>query len=114
MSDQATWMAVAVTDDIEEDDVIEVTVDGRPIAVYRTRAGYFASDGICTHEHSRLCEGFVFDNVIECGKHQGRFDVRTGAPKGAPVHVPLKTYPVRVVDGKIEIHVGGTAGDGAP
>jgi 3-phenylpropionate/trans-cinnamate dioxygenase ferredoxin component len=97
-----SWVAVASTADLDEDDVIEVIVGGRPLAIYHTKAGYFASDGICTHEHSRLCEGFVFDNIIECGKHQGRFDLRTGAPKGAPVHVPLKTYPVRVVEDKIE------------
>jgi nitrite reductase/ring-hydroxylating ferredoxin subunit len=97
------WVAVATIDNLERDDVIEVTVNGCAVALYQTKLGYFASDGICTHEHSRLCEGFVFDNIIECGKHQGRFDLRTGAPKGAPVHVALKTYPVRVVDDKIEI-----------
>lgn len=103
MSGLEPWVTVATTDDLEEDDVIEVTVNGCPVALYQTKLGYFASDGICTHEHSRLCEGFVFDNIIECGKHQGRFDLRTGAPKGAPVHLPLTTYPVRVVDDKIEI-----------
>jgi MocE subfamily Rieske [2Fe-2S] domain protein len=106
MSTDATWVTVATTDDLEEDDVIEVTVDGHALAVYRTKAGYFSSEAICTHENARLCEGFVFDNIIECPKHQGRFDVRTGAPKGAPVHVPLRMYPVRVVGDSIEVAVG--------
>ena len=103
MSGHDPWVAVANTDDLEEDDVIEVTVEGCPVALYQTKHGYFASDGICTHEHSRLCEGFVFDNIIECGKHQGRFDLRSGAAKGAPVHEPLQMYPVRVIDDTIEI-----------
>lgn len=104
------WFAVASTDDLEPDDVIEVTVEGQVLAVYQTKLGYFASDGICTHEYSRLCEGFVFDNIIECGKHQGRFDVRSGAAKGAPVHEPLRTYRVRVVDGAIELDVPAQVG----
>ena len=112
MSGDPRWVALADAEDLEPEDVIEVTVEGAAIAVYRTKEGYFASDGICTHEHSRLCEGFVFGNIIECGKHQGRFDVRTGAPKRAPVHLPLKTYPVRVVDEAIEIDVS-TLDDGA-
>jgi 3-phenylpropionate/trans-cinnamate dioxygenase ferredoxin subunit len=103
MTMSEAWTGVASTSELEEDDVIEVTVRGKVIAIYRTKLGYFASDGICTHQLSHLSEGFVFDNVIECAKHQGRFDVRTGAPKGAPVHVPLKTYPVRVVGSGIEI-----------
>jgi 3-phenylpropionate/trans-cinnamate dioxygenase ferredoxin component len=111
MTTSEAWTGVASTTDLEEDDVIEVTVRGKIIAIYRTRLGYFASDGICTHQLSRLSEGFVFDNIIECAKHQGRFDVRTGAPKGAPVHLPLKTYPVRVMGSDILIDLGSASED---
>ena len=99
------WISVAAVDDLEEDDVVQVEVGGRVLAIYRIKAGYFASDGICTHEHAYLAEGFVFDNIIECPKHQGRFDIRTGACKGAPVSEPLPTYPARVVNGMIEVNV---------
>lgn len=99
------WVRVASTDDIEEDDVIEIVVDDLTIALYRTSDGYFATDGICTHEHARLCEGFVFNNVIECPKHQGRFDVRSGKAKGAPAHIALRTYPVRVTGADLEISI---------
>ena len=32
----------------------------------------------------------------ECPRHNGRFDIRTGEPKGGPVCVRLGTYPARV------------------
>jgi len=32
-----------------------------------------------------LAGGFVMDNLIECPKHNGRFDYTTGQAKGAPV-----------------------------
>lgn len=99
------WVPVADADELEQDDVIQVEVGGRTLAVYQVKAGYFASDGICTHEHALLAEGFVFGNIIECPKHQGRFDIRSGACKGAPVSEPLPTYPARVVGGKIEINL---------
>lgn len=108
MSTENNWIAVASTDDLEEDDVIEAEVDGQPVAVYQTKAGYFASHGICSHEYARLCEGFVFGNVIECPKHQGRFDVRNGTAKGAPAHEPIATYPVRVTGETIEVQLPGT------
>ena len=47
------------------------------------------------------------DSIIECPKHNGRFDIRSGAAKGAPVCVNLKTYPVKVDAGKVLINVGG-------
>jgi 3-phenylpropionate/trans-cinnamate dioxygenase ferredoxin subunit len=45
-------------------------------------------------------------NIVECPKHNGRFDYRTGAAKGAPVCVDLKTYPVKVQAGKVFINLG--------
>lgn len=102
------WVDVAAAADLQFEDVIPVRAAGVSLAVYRAKSGaYFASDAICTHEFAHLAEGFVFDFVVECPKHQGRFDIRTGACKGAPVSVPLRTYPVRVVDGRIEVDIAG-------
>jgi 3-phenylpropionate/trans-cinnamate dioxygenase ferredoxin component len=49
----------------------------------------------------------VVDCIVECPFHQGRFDVRTGAAMGAPVIVPLQTFPVQVVDGRLFVRVLG-------
>ena len=43
------------------------------------------------------------DHVIECPKHNGRFNYKTGEAKGAPVCVDLKTYPVKVEGGTVFI-----------
>jgi MocE subfamily Rieske [2Fe-2S] domain protein len=99
------WIPVAPADDLMEDDVVQVEVGGRTLAIYHIKAGYFATSGICTHEHAYLAEGFVFDNIIECPKHQGRFDIRTGACKGAPASERLPMYPARVANGMIEVNI---------
>jgi 3-phenylpropionate/trans-cinnamate dioxygenase ferredoxin subunit len=97
------WVDVAAADAIEEEDVIEVSVGDRVLAIYRTRDGYFATDGICSHQRARLAEGLVIGNIIECPKHQGRFDVRDGAPKGPPASAPIRTHPVEVLDGRVRV-----------
>ena len=99
------WVAVAQADELEVEDVIEVTVGDLVLAIYRTTDGYFATDGICTHQRARLAEGLVIGNIIECPKHQGRFDVRDGAAKGPPASAPLRTHPVKVVDGTLQIEL---------
>ena len=45
-------------------------------------------------------------NVIECPKHNGRFDYRTGAGLGAPICENLRTYPTKVEAGTVYIDVG--------
>ena len=94
-------------DDVEEEDVIRFDHDGRTYAIYRSPDDeYFATDGLCTHEQAHLADGLVMDDIIECPKHNGRFDYRTGEAKGAPVCVDLRTYPVKVEDGKVFIEIG--------
>jgi 3-phenylpropionate/trans-cinnamate dioxygenase ferredoxin component len=101
------WIEACDADDIEEEDVMRFDHGNQTYAIYRIDDDYYATDGLCTHEQVHLADGLVMDNIIECPKHNGRFDIRTGAAKGAPVCVNLKTYPVRVEDGKVLINTAG-------
>ncbi len=101
------WIEVCDADAIEAEDVIRFDHAGRTFAIYRSpEDAYFATDGLCTHEHVHLADGLVMEHVIECPKHNGRFDYRTGEAKGAPVCVDLKTYKVKVEAGKVLLDVG--------
>ena len=100
------WVAVCAMDEIDEEDVIRFDHEGRTYAVYRSLDDTFhATDGLCTHEKIHLADGLVMDDIIECPKHNGRFNYKTGAAKGAPVCINLKTYPVKVDAGKVLIEV---------
>ena len=82
-------------------------MNGRTFAIYRSPDDeFYATDGLCTHEQVHLAGGLVMDNIIECPKHNGRFDYRTGAARGAPVCINLKTYPVKVESGNVMIDIG--------
>ena len=101
------WIAACGTDDVDREDVIPFHHEGVDYAVYRSPEDrYFATDGYCTHERMPLCEGLVMEGVIECPKHNGRFDYATGLAKGAPVITDLRTYPVKVEHGTIYLDIG--------
>jgi len=101
------WQRVGPADELDVEDVMPFDFNGREYAIYHTIDGYFASDGMCTHEEEPLADGIVIDNVIECPLHQGRFDVRNGRALSAPVCVYLKTFPVEIHAGDIYVQISG-------
>jgi len=103
----STWIDACGTGDVDEEDVIPVELAGRPYAIYRSPENdYFATAGQCTHEQVRLADGLVMGHIIECPKHNGRFDYTTGQGKGAPICENLSTFPVRVEGGRVFVDVG--------
>ena len=100
------WIDACATDDIDAEDVIRFDHGGRTYAIYHSPDGaFYCTDGLCTHEQVHLAGGLVMDNVIECPKHNGHFDYRTGEALRAPVCIDLATYPVRVENGRVLIAI---------
>lgn len=100
------WVDVCAEDGIEVEDVIRFDHAGRTYAVYRDEGGaVFCTDGLCTHEQVHLADGLVMEDTIECPRHNGRFNYKTGAALRMPACVALATYPARIRDGRIEVQV---------
>ncbi len=99
--DKLKWIDATALEEVPEDDVIGVFVGDRDIALYNAGGEIFATDNICTHGHARLCEGFLEGHEIECPLHQGKFDIRTGAPTCAPVTEAIRSYPIRIEGGRV-------------
>ncbi|MFM2354846.1 MAG: hypothetical protein RLZZ528_582 [Pseudomonadota bacterium] len=103
----ANWIEVCTRDEIDEEDVMRWDHGGKTFAIYRSPDDeFFATDGLCSHENVHLAGGLVMDYVIECPKHNGQFDYRTGEAKRAPVCINLRTYPVRVEGDQVFIDLG--------
>lgn len=102
----AEWMKAAEAARLDVGTMAAVLVAGHKLLLFRTHDGYFATDRRCTHQGADLLRGYFDAAVIECPVHQGRFDVRTGCVLGAPASAPLRTYPVKLVDGAVYIEIG--------
>ncbi|MFO1032927.1 MAG: MocE family 2Fe-2S type ferredoxin [Hyphomicrobiales bacterium] len=102
----SNWIEACAAGDVSNEDVIRFDHAGRTFAIYRSPDDkYYATDGLCTHEKIHLADGLVMDHTIECPKHNGRFDYTTGAAKGAPVCINLKTYATKLEGGKVFIDI---------
>ncbi|MFQ5985454.1 MAG: non-heme iron oxygenase ferredoxin subunit [Alphaproteobacteria bacterium] len=106
------WHFVATADELDEGDIIQADLEGHAIAVYNVDGTFYATDDTCTHAEASLAEGFVDGDVVECYLHQARFHIPTGKVVGPPAEEDLSTYPVKVVDGRIYVRVGGAGEKG--
>ena len=107
------WIEICAGSFLKREDVIRFDHEQKTYAIYRLADGSLhATDGICTHGNTHLADGLVKDRLIECPKHNGRFDIINGSPQRHPVCVALKTYKVREHDGKIFLDLTSVGGCG--
>jgi nitrite reductase/ring-hydroxylating ferredoxin subunit len=105
-SSSPTWHAVCAADALQTDQALGVEVAGRPIGLYKLEDGsVHALSNICTHEFALLSNGFVEGGRIECPLHQACFEIRTGKCHGPMAETDLQSYPVRIVDRRVEVAV---------
>ena len=90
------WFQLCTTDEVPDDDVLEVIRNGHVYCAYRIAGKHYVTDGICPHQVARLADGYVIDDIIECPMHNGRFHIPTGRVDGPPACVSLRVYPVQV------------------
>jgi Na+-transporting NADH:ubiquinone oxidoreductase subunit F len=111
--DAGGWIEVCDLARLVPGDVLRFEHGGNTYAIYRTAIGqFFATDGQCTHGNAQLADGFLQGTVIECPKHNGRFDIRDGSVRRSPPCIALKTYEAKERDGKVLLNVSAPHGKG--
>jgi nitrite reductase/ring-hydroxylating ferredoxin subunit len=99
------WFDVGPADIVAEGEVVAIDPGGKPVALFLLDGAHYAIHDLCTHGDALLSEGWVEDGCIECPLHQGKFCIKTGEAMTAPVWEPVRTFPTRVVDGRVEVAV---------
>ena len=112
--DSDGWVEVCAAADLGNEDVIRFDYVKKTFALYRDESGkLYATDGICTHGNTHLGEGLVKGKIIECPKHNGRFNLEDGSPARAPICRGLATYPIEDRGGRLWLNVEKAGGVGA-
>ncbi|MFV8816121.1 Rieske (2Fe-2S) protein [Haliea sp. E17] len=84
---------------------IAVDVNGVSVLVCNAGGEFYAVKNLCTHQASPLEGGRIRNCYISCPLHGARFNLKDGSTVGQLTQTPLTTYPVRVVDGHLEVAV---------
>jgi 3-phenylpropionate/trans-cinnamate dioxygenase ferredoxin subunit len=100
---EVDFVPVASVEELPTGGRIFVSVDDYNIVVFNVAGRYFAIGDLCSHDNGPVGEGELDDYEITCPRHGARFDVRTGEVKALPAVVDIPAYPVRVIEGQIEV-----------
>jgi len=100
------WIDAAAEADVPDDDVTSVAAGGVELALYGVAGEVFATANLCTHGNARLCDGFLDGHEIECPLHQGKFDIRNGRASCEPATEAVRTYPVKIENGRVYVDLG--------
>jgi nitrite reductase/ring-hydroxylating ferredoxin subunit len=98
-----SWTSVGTRDQVEADAPLSTAVGELKIGVYDVDGALHAIEDVCPHANALLSQGFADGCEIECPLHNAVFDITTGKHlRGEPCR-DVKTFPVRLVDGRIEV-----------
>src|SRR5215813_9003527 len=105
MNDQKKWVRVTQCENIPLREGRSITIDDREIAIFRLGDRFLAIDNRCPHKGGPLSEGIVSGNKVVCPLHAWKIDLETGGVTGQPGEPCVRTYPIRVHEGVIQIEL---------
>ncbi|MEP0804528.1 MAG: non-heme iron oxygenase ferredoxin subunit [Chloroflexota bacterium] len=97
------FVDIAPASELPNGERLFVEIEGKSIVVFNIAGQLFAIGDICTHDDGPLGDGDLEGYNIVCPRHGAEFDVRTGQVMQMPAVVDIPAYPVKVVDGMIQV-----------
>ncbi len=80
-----------------------VDVDDVMVAVFNIDGEFLAVEDACSHDGGELACGLLEGDEIVCPRHGSRFNLHTGAVLSPPAYEDIPVFPVRCLNGRIEV-----------
>ena len=100
------WIDLGPLPDVTATDLLEVQAGGRAVGLAAVDGGWVAFDPWCTHAECPLTDGWLEGRSVRCACHGALFDLETGIALDGPAEEPLRLFPTRVLEGRLEVDVG--------
>ncbi len=99
----ATPVTVARVGDLAAGAVATVGATGTAVALANVDGTFCAVADTCPHAGASLGSGTLRGSALECPRHGGTFDVRTGAALAGPTEEPVRCLPVTVAGDAVQV-----------
>jgi nitrite reductase/ring-hydroxylating ferredoxin subunit/uncharacterized membrane protein len=90
-----TSVVVGHVDDLKEDQMKLLRVNGQRLVLARTSAGYRVCEDRCSHRGGSLAGGVLAGDRIQCLWHGSQFDPSTGRVICGPAKSPIRAFEVK-------------------
>jgi len=106
MDQQANhWTDAASREALARSSPLEVEANGAALLLYDVEGAVYATAAVCPHHAAWLSQGGVQGDAVNCPRHMGQFHIPTGRKLRGPECPDLRTYAVRVRDGRVWVHI---------
>jgi len=97
------FVEIAPASELPSGERLFVEIEGEPIVIFNIAGQFFSIGDVCSHDDGPVGEGDIEDYNITCPRHGAEFDIRTGKAVQLPAVVDIPAYPIKVVDGMIQL-----------
>ena len=103
--DQCEFIQIISKQELPRGERLFVEIDDKAIVLFNIADEIFAIGDVCSHDDGPLGDGSLNGFEIKCPRHGASFDICTGQVLSLPAIVDIPAYPVRIIDGQIEIGI---------
>ena len=100
----AEFVRAMAASELAPGECAEVSVGGRPVALFNVGGTFYATSNTCLHRGGPLGKGALDGCEVLCPWHSWSFDVTTGENTANPA-LKVATYEVRVENGQVLVSV---------
>jgi 3-phenylpropionate/trans-cinnamate dioxygenase ferredoxin component len=99
------YFEISSSSELQNGERIFVDVGDKSLVIFNMGGKFFALGDICSHDDGPVGEGDLEGYNIVCPRHGAKFDIQTGKVTQMPAVVDIPAYPVRVVNGRMEVGI---------
>ncbi len=99
------YIDIAPASELPAGERLFVDIEGKPVVIFNIAGQFFSIADVCSHDDGPVGEGRLEDYTITCPRHGAQFDVRSGKVLQMPAVVDIPAYPVKVVNGMIQLGI---------
>ena len=98
------WVRAVAEAELAPGRCTEVSIGGKPVALYNVEGTFYATSNTCIHRGGPLGQGLLEGHSVMCPWHAWTWNVVTGENASNP-ELKVATYPVKVEGGDVLVQV---------
>lgn len=99
------WYEVASTRDIDDEEAVQVEVNGELIALFNLGGKFYAIADRSPAASTPLSDGYIEDGLVYLDGDTVCYEIRTGLPHHDPSDKPMRRYPVKIDNGLVYVGI---------